>query len=179
MTFHATLPGDPILWQGERSGHGSEAISIADRSSKHQELNAFYGDGTFADLKNTTGLTFLTGAGNEDDVLPDPGLTNIGRTPVAEFQRHLAESKALVSPRTPLPLRQVITRYIIADRLRPTLGLTDAIRCPMSSVKCGFEQSWPPRSNYCAPWMVSWCSFHRSSRPLGRGRSNESQRLVE
>lgn len=61
-----------------------------------KELNAFYGDGTFADMKNTTGLTFLTGAGNEDDVLPDPGLTNIGRTPVAEFQRHLAESKALI-----------------------------------------------------------------------------------
>lgn len=51
---------------------------------------------TFANIKEELGMDFVATAGNREDVLPDPGVENLGRMPPDEWYQELAKSVALV-----------------------------------------------------------------------------------
>lgn len=52
---------------------------------------------TFEDLAKTLQMDFIAAVGKPEDVLADPGLTNIGRQPFLDFYARIGDSVALVS----------------------------------------------------------------------------------
>lgn len=51
---------------------------------------------TFQDLHADLNMDFVTGAGNKGDILPDKGITNLGRMPIQEFYSELGKSAVLL-----------------------------------------------------------------------------------
>lgn len=61
-----------------------------------EEMSSFYNDNhTFSDLKESLDMDFITAMG-DGQILPDKGITNIGRVPLGDFYKELAQSIMLV-----------------------------------------------------------------------------------